>query len=133
MSKTIARKGAGDRETLIYLLIYSNKLAYLQLITVFVCGNSSPKSHEQDYLNFQQKLWKISEFSFRRCNFIILKMKSFLGTFLRFCLKVLEDFFYHGTFVFLQNTSLYIRSNNKHVVHRLFKIIQNYVNNKINN
>ena len=56
MSKTIARKGAGDRETLIYLLIYSNKLAYLQLITVFVCGNSSPKSHEQDYLNFQQKL-----------------------------------------------------------------------------
>ena len=60
-------------------------------------------------------------------------MNSFLGTFLRFCLKVSEDFFYHGTFVFLQNTSLYIRSNNKHVVHRLFKIIQNYVNNKINN
>ena len=52
----MAREGAGDLEILIYLLIYSNKLAYLQLITVFVCGNSSPKSHEQDYLNFQQKL-----------------------------------------------------------------------------
>ena len=33
----------------------------------------------------------------------------------------------------LQNTSLYICSNSKYVVHGLFKIIQNYVNNKINN
>ena len=30
----------------------------------------------------------------------------------------------------LQNTSLYICSNSKYVVHGLFKIIQNYVNNK---
>ena len=52
----MAREGAGDLEILIYLLIYSNKLAYLQLITVLVYENSSPKSHEQDYLNFQQKL-----------------------------------------------------------------------------
>ena len=52
----MAVEAAGDREILIYLLIYSNKLAYLQLITVFVDGNSSPKSHEHDYLNFQQKL-----------------------------------------------------------------------------
>ena len=52
----MAHEGAGDREILIYLLAYSNKLAYLQLITVLVYGNSSPKSHEQDYLNFQQKL-----------------------------------------------------------------------------
>ena len=33
----------------------------------------------------------------------------------------------------LQNTSLYICSNSKYVVHGLFKIIQNYVNNEINN
>ena len=38
-----------------HLLIHSNKLTYLQLITVLVYENSSPKSHEQDYLNFQQK------------------------------------------------------------------------------
>ena len=44
------RRGAGDGEILIYLLIYLNKLAYLQLIKVLLCGNSSPKSHEQDYL-----------------------------------------------------------------------------------
>ena len=35
--------------------------------------------------------------------------------------------------MFLQNTSLYICSNSKYVVHGLFKIIQIYVNNKINN
>ena len=35
--------------------------------------------------------------------------------------------------LFLQNTSSYICSINKYVVHGLFKIIQNYVNNKINN
>ena len=123
----MAVEAAGDREILIYLLIYSNKLAYLQLITVFVCGNSSPKSHEQDYLNFQQKLWKIREFIFRRCNFTKNEL------FLRYYLRILfsEDFFYHGTSMLLQNTSLYICSNSKYVVHGLFKIIQNYVNNKI--
>ena len=52
----MAVEAARDRESLIYLLIYSNKLAYLQLITVLVYRSSSPKSHEQDYLNFQQKL-----------------------------------------------------------------------------
>ena len=52
----MAREGAGDREILIYLLIYSNKSAYLQLITVLVYRSSSPKSHEQDYLKFQQIL-----------------------------------------------------------------------------
>ena len=41
-----------DHEFMIYLLIYSNKLAYLQLITVLVYGSSPPKSHEQGYLNF---------------------------------------------------------------------------------
>ena len=51
-----ALQGTGDRETLIHLLIYSNELAYLQLIGVLVYRNSSPKSHEYDYLNFQQKL-----------------------------------------------------------------------------
>ena len=33
----------------------------------------------------------------------------------------------------LQNTSLYICSYSKYVVYGLLKIIQNYVNNKINN
>ena len=51
----MAHEGAGDREISMQL-IYSNKLAFLQLIIVLVYGNSSPKSHEQDYLNFQQKL-----------------------------------------------------------------------------
>ena len=51
----MTREGAGNREFLIYLLIYSNKLAYLQLITVLVYRSSPPKSHEQGYLNFQQK------------------------------------------------------------------------------
>ena len=65
----MARKGAGDREFLIYL--YSNKLAYLQLIAVLVHRNSSPKSHEQVYLTFLQKSSKIrvNEFIFRTCNF----------------------------------------------------------------
>ena len=52
----MVRESAGDREILIYLFIYSNILAYLQLVTVLVYGSSSPKSHEQDFLNFQQKL-----------------------------------------------------------------------------
>ena len=47
----MACEGAGDRKFLIYSLIYSNKLAYLQLITVLVYGNSPPKSHEKVYLN----------------------------------------------------------------------------------
>ena len=51
MSKTRAREGTGDGEFLIYSLIYSNKLAYLQLVTVLVHGNSTPKSHEKGYLN----------------------------------------------------------------------------------
>ena len=48
----MAREGTGDREFLIYSLIYLKKLAYLQLITVLVYGNSPSKSHEQGYLNF---------------------------------------------------------------------------------
>ena len=52
MWKTVAREGVGDREFLIYLLMQSNDLAYLQLITVLVYGSSPPKSHKQGYLNF---------------------------------------------------------------------------------
>ena len=48
----MARERAGDLEFFIYLLIYSNELTYLQLITVLVYGSSPPKSHEQGYLNF---------------------------------------------------------------------------------
>ena len=49
----MARKGAGDRGFLIYSFIYSNKLAYLQLLTVFVYGNNLPKIHEKGYLQNQ--------------------------------------------------------------------------------
>ena len=51
----MARDGTGDRGFLIYPLINSNRLAYLQLTTVLVYGNSPPKSHEQDNVNFYQK------------------------------------------------------------------------------
>ena len=48
----MVREGVGDHEFLIYLLIYSNKLAYLQLISVLVYRSSPPESHEKIYLNF---------------------------------------------------------------------------------
>ena len=41
--KNLWHEGTGDRGFLIYSLIYSNKLAYLHLITVLVYGNSPPK------------------------------------------------------------------------------------------
>ena len=62
---------------------------------------------------------RVNEFIFRNCN--LTKMNFSVEMFEEFYLKVSEDFFY-GTspciFVYL---------------HDLFKIIQNYVNNKINN
>ena len=63
----------------------------------------------------------------------VIKMNFFLVILQGFSLKVLEDFFHHGTSMLLQNTSFYIGSDSKYIVHSLFKIIQNYVNNKINN
>ena len=47
----MAREGTGDLEFFIYLLTYSNKLAYLAVIEVIVYGNSPLKSHEKGYLN----------------------------------------------------------------------------------
>ena len=47
----MTREGTGDRGFFIYSLKYSNKIAYLQLITVLVYRNSPPKSHEKGYLN----------------------------------------------------------------------------------
>ena len=38
--KTMAQDGTGDRDLLVYLLIYSNKLVYLQLTTVLVYGSN---------------------------------------------------------------------------------------------
>ena len=49
------RDGGGDLELLIYLLIDSNKLTYLQLITVLVYGNSSTKNHEHF------RTWKLTK------------------------------------------------------------------------
>ena len=54
----MAHEGAGDTEFFMYLLIYSNKLAYLQLIKVLVYRSSPPKSHEQGYINFSKDLEK---------------------------------------------------------------------------
>ena len=49
----------------------------------------------------------------------LLRMNFFWGIFQGFCLKVSEDIFY--------------RTPSKKLVHGLFRIIQNYVNNKISN
>ena len=54
----MTREGARDRQFLIYLLIYSNKLALLQLIAVLVYRSRPPKSHEQGYLNVSKNLEK---------------------------------------------------------------------------
>ena len=55
-NKTMTREGCGNCGFFIFLSIYSNKLAYLQLITVLVERSSPPKSHEQGYLNFSKNL-----------------------------------------------------------------------------
>ena len=47
----MVQEGAEGHELLIYLLIYSNKLAYLQLMTVLSYGSSPPQSPEQINLN----------------------------------------------------------------------------------
>ena len=54
----MAHEGTKDREFLIYLLTYSNKLAYLQLIKVLVYRSSPLKSHGQGYPNFSKNLEK---------------------------------------------------------------------------
>ena len=41
-------EGIGIREFMIYLLIYCNKLVYLQLVTILAHGSSPPKSHGKD-------------------------------------------------------------------------------------
>ena len=57
----------------------------------------------------------------------LLKINFCLGIFQGFCLKVSEDLFHRiPLYIFLV-------ANSKKVVHGLFKIIQNFVNNKINN
>ena len=48
----MTREGAGDYEFFVYLLIYSNKLTYLQLVTGFIYRSSTLKCHGQGYLNF---------------------------------------------------------------------------------
>ena len=48
LCKKLARDGTEDREFFIDSLTYTNKLAYLQPVTVY--GNSPLKSHEQDCL-----------------------------------------------------------------------------------
>ena len=92
------REDAGDRGRLIYLLIYSNKSAYLQLITVLAYGNSPPKSHEKGYLN--QTISKNLEKYVKMNSFLepaaLLKMDFYRSIFQRFCLKVSEDFFYRA-------------------------------------
>ena len=64
----MAREGGGDREFFIYLLIYSNRLAYLQPITVLVYRSSRPKSHKQGYLDFKRNKYRISSNKRRASN-----------------------------------------------------------------
>ena len=56
--KTMAGEGTRGHQFQIYLLIYSNKLACLQLIIVLVYRSNLPKSHEQGYLNLRKNLEK---------------------------------------------------------------------------
>ena len=76
--KTIVREGTRDREFLIYPLIYSNKLAYLQLISV---------------------LERVNELIFRTCN--LTKNELFLRFFWTFSRILFKSF--RG--LLLQNTS----------------------------
>ena len=69
MEKTMVSEGAVNRQVFIYLLIYSNKLAYFQLITVLVYRSSPPKSHEQGYLNLSKNLEK---YVYVFCEFIVI-------------------------------------------------------------
>ena len=64
----MAHKASGDREVLIFSLIYSNKLAYLQLIIVLDYESSPLKRCERGYLNqiLANNLKKrVNEFIFR--------------------------------------------------------------------
>ena len=99
----MTREGAGNREFSLYSLTYSNKLTYLQLITVLVYGNSPPKSHEKGYLSqtFNKSLEK---YVFRTCSFT--KNELLLRYFLRILFKSFRR-------LLLQNTSSYICGNSK--------------------
>ena len=91
----MTHEGTEDREFLIYLLIFTNKLAYLQLWTVLVYGNSPPKTHEKGYLN--QTFSKILEKYVQMNSFleaaVLLKLNFYRGIFQGFCFKVSADFF----------------------------------------
>ena len=114
--KTMVQKRTWECKFVLYLLIYSNKLAYLQLKTVLVYRTIPPKSHEQDYLHILQRPWKIrmNKFIFRTCN--LTKNEVFL----RYFSMILFNSF-RGSL--LRNTSLYICSNSKYVVHGLLRSI----------
>ena len=91
----MTHEGTVNREFLRYLSIYSNKLAYLQLWTVLVYGNSPPKTHEKGYLN--QSFSKILEKYMQMNSFlepvVLLKMNFYRGIFQGFCFEVSADFF----------------------------------------
>ena len=105
----MAREGAGEHEFLIYL--YSNKLAYLQLITVLVYGNSSTKSHEQSSKNLEKYVWMSSFLEPVTKNELFLRyfsrifFKSFRGFLLpRNSHAFTEHLFYPCIFVVMVNT-----------------------------
>ena len=54
----MVREWAEHCESLIYILILPNELAYFQLTTVLFYGSSPTNSHEQGYLNFSKNLEK---------------------------------------------------------------------------
>ena len=58
MLKPMAGEGARDHQFLRNFLIYSNKLAYLQLIEILVYRSNVPKTHGQGYFNLSKNLEK---------------------------------------------------------------------------
>ena len=123
-SKGIAR--SQHHKFLIYSLLHSNNLAYLQLITVLVYGSSPPKSHEKDCVNqtFSKNFEKYVLMNSFLEPVALLRMNFYWGIFPRFCLKISEDFFYRTPACIFVVT---VRG-----FEGLFKKIRNYVDNKIN-
>ena len=90
----MTRQGARNREFLIYFLIYSNKLAYLQLVAGLVYKSSPPKSHGHGYFlswRFTFFLCLKNDYSnFKAVNFFSLPHTQVH----KFCFQLMGAFFH---------------------------------------
>ena len=93
----MVRERTEDGEFLKYLLIYSNKLSYLQLITAYnSCFRKEtvfPKVMNNITYTFSKKKNFYLE-KYLGIKITLLKMKFFCGIFQGFCSKVSDEFFY---------------------------------------